>query len=787
MIFTFCNFRFTDGDEKNEFYIGRDNGNVLLAKQLHCDIQKMYALNISVTDGVNTVYTILNVTVIDINNHRPEFSESEYKVEISEAVPVGTEILTLRAVDKDEDVKLIYTLHAARNKVSLETFRVDSVTGVITLSSSLDRETLSEHLLTVTVRDGGTPAKRNYARVRIIVHDHNDHTPQFSEQILVGKVFESAAIGSAVLRALAVDHDRGDNARITYSITSGNVGNVFTIDPDLGIVQVARELDLSTSNEYTLHIKAADHGHPSLSATVPAHVILAMADNAPPRFVEREIASEIYEDQPVGTYVAHLNVRSSSSLQFDIIAGNTDSAFMISPSTGVITTQKTLDYETTKFYNLTIDAVNMASVSATCNVIVHILDRNDNAPEFLRSVYKGIVTEGAPVGSLILTNTSEPLVIKATDADSEVNALLHYDIIDILPRQYFHIDASTGAIRTIRLLDYETLNRFSFQVQVSDLGNPRLSSETTARIDITVTDINDCSPQFSHPIYNVTLLLPTYKDVTVIQLNATDMDSPDITTLRYDIIDGNKHGIFKLDQTTGLITISQPDNLKSSHKLQVRVSDGKFTSTAKVYIRVDQSENSGLVFQKSIYEGSVTENYTKIATVCVVNVLGTVLNEHVEFHILNPTDMFTIGLTSGVIRTTGERFDRETKDNYELIVEAKSYTGNFGRPRVAHVIVNVTVLDINDNCPMFVNLPYYAVVSVDDQKGSVIAKVHAIDMDSSENGEVSCLIYFIKCVDIIAGSSYSLYHTLLLSFKNVEKINLQWKYCTKTELKFPFN
>lgn len=229
---------FTDGDVRNEFYIGRDNGNILLARQLHCDVQKRYILNVSVTDGVHTVYTQLNVTVIDINDHRPEFSESEYKVEISEAVPVGTEILTLRATDKDEDGKLIYMLHAARNKISLETFRVDSMTGVISLASGLDRETLSEHLLTVTVRDGGTPAKRNYARVRVIVHDHNDHTPQFSEQILVGKVFESAAVGSAVLRALAVDHDRGDNARITYSITSGNVGNVFGIDPDLGIVQV---------------------------------------------------------------------------------------------------------------------------------------------------------------------------------------------------------------------------------------------------------------------------------------------------------------------------------------------------------------------------------------------------------------------------------------------------------------------------------------------------------------------------------------------------------------------
>jgi len=38
-------------------------------------------------------------------------------------------------------------------------------------------------------------------------------------------------------------------------------------------------------------------------------------------------------------------------------------------------------------------------------------------------------------------------------------------------------------------------------------------------------------------------------------------------------------------------------------------------------------------------------------------------------------------------------------------------------------MVNVTILDINDNCPMFVNLPYYAVVSVDAQKGGVITKV----------------------------------------------------------------
>lgn len=177
------------------------------------------------------------------------------------------------------------------------------------------------------------------------------------------------------------------------------------------------------------------------------------------------------------------------------------------------------------------------------------------------------------------------------------------------------------------------------------------------------------------------------------------------------------------------------DRIGEFYKLQVRVSDGKYTNTATVNINVETSENSGLVFQKAIYEGSILENSTKITTVTVLNVIGAALNEHIEFRLLNPTDMFRIGLTSGVIETTGKRFDREQQQNHELIVEARSFAYR-EKPRVAHVIVNVTIVDINDNCPMFVNLPYYAIVSVDAERGSLITKVHALDADSYENGDV---------------------------------------------------
>lgn len=79
------------------------------------------------------------------------------------------------------------------------------------------------------------------------------------------------------------------------------------------------------------------------------------------RFVQREVAAELYEGELAGTIVKHLEARSTSSLQFEIIRGNTDNRFSINPSTGVVTTNWALDYETVRLYNLSVTATNMVS------------------------------------------------------------------------------------------------------------------------------------------------------------------------------------------------------------------------------------------------------------------------------------------------------------------------------------------------------------------------------------------------------------------------------------------
>jgi len=79
------------------------------------------------------------------------------------------------------------------------------------------------------VRDQATPSKRSLARVVVYVLDHNDHTPKFLQGSYEGRVFETASVGTNVLQIVAVDEDIGENAKLEYSIVSGNSRTVCMV------------------------------------------------------------------------------------------------------------------------------------------------------------------------------------------------------------------------------------------------------------------------------------------------------------------------------------------------------------------------------------------------------------------------------------------------------------------------------------------------------------------------------------------------------------------------------
>ncbi|XP_072519612.1 protocadherin Fat 1 isoform X1 [Salminus brasiliensis] len=727
------NCRTEGGNDDSRYDVEKGSGTIIIAKALDAEQQSNYNLTVEATDGTRSISTQILVQVIDANEHRPKFTQAKYEISIPEETEPGMKILEISATDKDEKNKLFYTLLSSTDPHSLKKFHLDPGTGFLYTTEELDHETMHRHTLTVMVRDQDVPVKRNLARVIIHVEDGNDNAPWFTSAQYSGRVFETAAVGSAVLQVTALDKDKGQNAEILYSIESGNHGSSFTIDPLLGIIKVAGELNSHQRSQYELEVKASDKGEPPLSVFTTVSIKVTISDNAEPKFHPSLITADISEAAPVGSFVTMVIAYSQSSVFYQIIEGNVNGAFDINPNSGAIVTRRKLDYETMSSYKLTVQGTNMAGMASESTALILIKDENDNAPVFSQTEFVGFISEAAAPRSVVLTIENTPLVIHATDADEDANARLVYQIVEPFAHNYFAIDSATGAIQTISGLDYERRSAFHFTVQAHDTGMPRLFTWQVANVTVHVTDVNDCAPRFSQDSFETTLLVPTYKGVKVISLNAADGDSPPNVKLLFSILEGNVKNKFKIDPVTGEIFVQNVTQLHGRYILTVRVSDGKFSNTATVKITVRDNKDNDLKFNQEMITASIEEKSLGRKTLAIITTLGNKMNEPLFYSILNPDDRFDIGRTSGVLFTTGIPFDREEQDTFDVIVRVTKEQEEAG---TAHVLVKVTVEDVNDNAPMFLNLPYSSVAQMDVQVGTVLRQVTAVDSDTDRNSEV---------------------------------------------------
>lgn len=101
----------------------------------------------------------------------------------------------------------------------------------------------------------------------------------------------------------------------------------------------------------------------------------------------------------------------------------------------------------------------------------------------------------------------EPAIM-AYDQDTGINARLRYSIILGNEGGFFEMNAQTGEIFLIREIDLEKLTNptLSLQIQASQVDNP--FRQALARVDISVQDINDNSPEVSS-LFFLLPLIPT--------------------------------------------------------------------------------------------------------------------------------------------------------------------------------------------------------------------------------------------------------------------------------------
>ncbi|KAI0226932.1 Protocadherin Fat 4, partial [Lamellibrachia satsuma] len=143
--------------------------------------------------------------------------------------------------------------------------------------------------------------------------DINDHSPIFQHKSYAAQLSELIPVGSFVAAITATDSDTGNNAQITYTISSGNRHGYFEINSETGLVTTAKSLDREKRRQYKLNITATDLGTPPRSNSIMITInVIDVNDNAP-RFSTMSVLRRVAEGVDIGTEVVTINATDLDS------------------------------------------------------------------------------------------------------------------------------------------------------------------------------------------------------------------------------------------------------------------------------------------------------------------------------------------------------------------------------------------------------------------------------------------------------------------------------------------
>uniref|UniRef100_A0A8C9VE66 Cadherin EGF LAG seven-pass G-type receptor 1 n=1 Tax=Scleropages formosus TaxID=113540 RepID=A0A8C9VE66_SCLFO len=730
-----------DSRSNDLFQIDARTGSVSTTQPLDRELKDTHVFKVTAADRgapPRSATTFLTVTVSDTNDHGPVFEQTEYRVGIRENVEVGFEVLTIRATDGDAPSNA-NTIYRIVNGDGVNSgFEIDSRNGLVKIRVRPDRETTSKYQLIVEANDQGKdPGPRSAtATVHITVEDENDNYPQFSEKRYVVQVPENVAVNTEVARVEATDKDEGNNAKVHYSIISGNVKGQFYIHSPTGVIDVINPLDYEMIREYNLRIKAQDGGRPPLinSTGVVVVQVVDVNDNVP-MFVSTPFQATVLENVVVGYSVIHIQAIDADSgdnarLEYRLLDTAPGFPFTVNNSTGWITVATELDRETTEYYTFGVEARDhgIPSMSSSASVSITVLDVNDNIPTFTQKVYNLKINEDAVVGTSVLTVTA---------VDRDVNSVVTYQITSGNTRNRFAITSqSGGGLITLALpLDYKQERQYVLSVTASD-G----TRYDTAQVFVNVTDANTHRPVFQSASYQVLVSEDRPVGSTVVVIGATDEDTGENARITYVMEDNVPQ--FAIDPDSGAITTQMEMDYEdqASYTLAIIARDNgipqKSDMTYVEIIVLDANDNAPQ-FLRDVYQGTVFEDapiYTSVLQISASD-RDSGSNGRLSYTFQGGDDGegdFLIEPYSGIIRTA-RKLDRENVAEYSL----KAYAVDKGVPPLrAAVDIRVSVQDINDNAPVFEKDELDVLVEENSPVGSVVARITATDPDVGPNAQI---------------------------------------------------
>ncbi|XP_024608005.1 protocadherin alpha-13 isoform X2 [Neophocaena asiaeorientalis asiaeorientalis] len=271
------------------FSINPSSGEIRTKGKLDFEEKKLYEISVEAIDKGNIPMaghcTIL-VEIVDINDNAPEVTVTSLALPVREDAQVGTVIALISVSDRDSGANGQVTCslmpHSPFKLVS--TFK--NYYSLL-LDSALDRESVANYEVVVTVRDAGSPSLSATASVSVEVADVNDNAPAFAQPEYTVLVKENNSPGCHIFTVSARDADAQENALVSYSLVERRVGeralsSYVSVHAESGKVYALQPLDHEELELLQFQVSARDAGVPPLGSNVTLQVfVLDENDNAP--------------------------------------------------------------------------------------------------------------------------------------------------------------------------------------------------------------------------------------------------------------------------------------------------------------------------------------------------------------------------------------------------------------------------------------------------------------------------------------------------------------------------
>ena len=573
-------------------------------------------------------------------------------------------------------------------------FAIDANTGVVTVANGtlLNREAAASHTITVhaTSADGSTAETEFTINLNDV--DEFDVGAVSDTNATANAVNENAANGTVVgITAAASDADATTNT-ITYSLDD-NAGGRFAIHATTGVVTVAGSLDRETAASYNITVRAtsADTSFSTQTFTIAINDVDefdvgAVTDS-------NAAANTVAENASVGAAVGLTGLASDADATATITYSLDDNAggrFAIHATTGVVTVNAALDYETATSHSVTIRATSSDSSFATQTFTIQVTDVNESGVSAISD------TNGA--ADLVLENAANGTTVGVTAFanDPDGGDTVSYSLDDNAGGR-FAIHATTGVVTVAGGIDREAAGSYDITVRATSSD----TTTTTRTFTITISDVDEFDTgAVSDGNAAANAVNENAANGTTVGITAAASDADATTNAISYSLDDNAGGRFAIHASTGVVTVagSLDRETAASYNITVRATSADTsysTQTFTVTINDVDEFNVTDPVDSDAAANAVNENAANGTTVGITAAASDAdaTTNTVTFSLTDSAGgRFAIHATTGVVTVAnGTLLDREAAAAHNITVCATSSDGS-----TAETIFTINLNDVDE-------------------------------------------------------------------------------------------